>query len=126
MWLSIRKAVEFGNTESCQNGKVTLSILIVDLDHASYEKLLLFCGPSFPVVWLGDGHGETFVSSPLLALRLFLVGRVEVDVVLNRRQLFHGPRLSNRKGAVGVLPSFVQLDSACVAHGYHDDSRLLV
>lgn len=85
MWLSIRKAVEFGSTESCQDGKVTLSILIVDLDHTSYEKLLLFCSPSFPVVWLGDGNSEAFVSGPLLALRLFFVGRVEVDIVLNRR-----------------------------------------
>jgi hypothetical protein len=47
-------------------------------------------------------------------------------VVLHGRKLLHGPGFSDGEGTIGILPGFVQLDSACVSHGYHDDSGLLV
>jgi hypothetical protein len=91
MRLSVGQGVEFAGAKATQDGKFALGVLVVDLNHASNEELLLFRSPSFPIVRLCDGHGESLVACPFLLLGLFLVLWAEVHVVLDRREILHGP-----------------------------------
>lgn len=123
---SVGQAVQLGRAEASQNGKVALCVFVVDLDHAANEELLLFGSAGLPVVGLCDCDEKALVSSPQLLLLLVLVLGLHVHVVLDGRQVFHGPRLANGEGAIGVLSGLVQLDSARVADRDHDDAPLLV
>jgi len=91
MRLSVGQGVEFAGAKATQDGKLALGVLVVDLNHAADEELFLFCRPSFPIVRLCYGHGESLVACPLLLLRLFLVLGAEMHVVLDRREILHGP-----------------------------------
>jgi hypothetical protein len=116
MRLSVGQTVQLGHIESGQDGEVSFSVLVVDLNHTSNKELLLFGGTSFPIVRLTNGDGKALLPSPLLALRLFFSSGVEMCVVLHGREFLHRPRLANRKGAIGILPSLVELHPACISH----------
>jgi hypothetical protein len=107
MRLSIGQSIHLGDTEACQDGKVTLSVLVVNLDHAADEELLLFSTASLPVVRFADGHGKTFLTSPLLSLRLLVVQRIQMYVVFHRGKFLHWPRFSDGKCAICVLSRLV-------------------
>jgi hypothetical protein len=124
--LSVGQAVKLAHAEASQGWEVTLGVLIVNLDHAADKELLLFCRAGLPVVRLGNGHGEALLSRPLFLLRLVLILGVQMDIVFDGRELFHGPRFANGEGAVGVFSRLVQLDPPSVPNTNHDDARLLV
>jgi hypothetical protein len=81
--LPVGQTAQLGGTEASQDGKVALGVLVVDLDHAADEELLLFCSPGLPVVRLADGHGESLLASPILPLGLLFVLWAQVHVVLD-------------------------------------------
>jgi hypothetical protein len=81
--LAIGQAVELARTETSQDGKFTLGVFVVNLDHAANEEFLFFGCASFPVVWLGNSHGKAFFPSPLFALRLFVVLGIQVHIILD-------------------------------------------
>lgn len=91
MRLSVGQGVEFAGAKATQDGKFALGVLVVDLNHAPDEELLLLRSPSFPIVRLCDGDAESLVARPFLLLRLFLVLWAEMHVVLDRRQILHRP-----------------------------------
>lgn len=126
MRLSVGQSVEFAGAKATQDRKFALSVLVVDLNHAPDEELLLFRSPSLPIVRLRDSHGKSLVACPFLLLRLFLVLWAEMHVVLDGRKILHRPRLADREGAICILSCLVQLDSTSVADGDHDNAGLLV
>lgn len=123
---SVGQAVQFGRSKSSQDGELALCVFVVDLHHTTDKKLLLFGSASLPVVWLADGDHESLVPGPLLLLLILCGLGLHMHKVLNRRQILHGPSLSNGEGAIGVLSRLVQLDPARVPHRDHDDAAFLV
>jgi hypothetical protein len=124
--LPVGQSIQLGCAEASQDGKFSLGVLVVYLHHAADEELLLFSRTSLPVVGLGYGHGEALVTCPELPLRLLVILGIQVYVVLDSRQVFHGPRLADREGAICVLSSLVELDPAGVSDRYHDNASFLV
>jgi hypothetical protein len=64
MRLSIGQTVQLAHVESGQDGEVSFSVLVVDLNHTSNKELLLFRSASFPIVRFADGHSEALFSCP--------------------------------------------------------------
>ena len=120
------QAVQLIHAEARQDGIISLCVLVVDLHHTTNEELLLLCSARLPVVGFCDGDHKSLVPSPLLLLLLVLVPGLHMYKVLHSRQILHGPCLSYREGAVGILSRLVQLDSARVPHGDHDHTALFV
>jgi hypothetical protein len=80
---AVGQGIQLGRAEAGQDREVALCVLVVDLDHAADEELLLLCGASLPVVGLGDCDEEALVAGPQLAL-LFLRGAgVQVGEVVD-------------------------------------------
>jgi len=125
MRLPVGQAGQLGGAEAIQKGKVALCILVVNLDHAANEELLLLSCPGLPVVGLQDGDGEALFAGPLAVLSLKLGAGHGVDVVIDGGEVFHGPRLANGESAIGIFTGLVQLDSARAAHRDDDDACLL-
>lgn len=91
MGLPVGQAGELGGAEAGQDGEVAFCILVVDLDHAANEELLLLGGASLPIVGLQDGDGKALVAGPLAVLGVLLGAGHAVDVVVDGRELLHGP-----------------------------------
>lgn len=107
MRLTVGQTIQLAGTETSQGGIAPLGVLVVNLDHAANEELLLFGCSSFPVVWLTDGHGKALVSRPLFPLSLLFILGVQMHVVLDCGQVLHGPRLADGEGTICILPSLV-------------------
>jgi hypothetical protein len=73
MWLTVGEAVQLACAEASQDGKFSLGVFVIDLDHTANEELFLLRGSGFPIVWLGNSHSKPLLAGPFLLLRLFLV-----------------------------------------------------
>src|SRR5689334_8433563 len=112
--------------EAGQFRHLAASVLLVDLEQARDEEVLLFRRWGMPVVGLAQSHGKAKVAGPLAFDVLSFLFWRNTGIYVNSTQVVEGPSLANREGARRVFSCFVDAHPTRPADGDEDQSALLV